>query len=178
MEVKAKAKYLRIAPRKARLVVDVVRGMDAVQAVAQLQSMSKKASKLVLKLVNSAIANAENNFNLQKSNLYIKVITVDDGPTLHRWMPRAFGRATPIRKRTSHIVVLLDEKVPSKKIQKEKVKETSQKIEKTEDKSNEKNEEVKDVKKSSSVNSKKNFDKTSKNDKSFIKQMFRRKSGQ
>ncbi|PIR93692.1 50S ribosomal protein L22 [Candidatus Falkowbacteria bacterium CG10_big_fil_rev_8_21_14_0_10_39_11] len=113
MDVKAKARFVRISPRKARLVVDLVRGNDVSEAVHQLAFNTKKASPIVLKLINSAIANAEHNFSLQRNNLYIKEITVNDGPTFKRWQPRAFGRATPIRKRTSHIELLLSEKVPS-----------------------------------------------------------------
>jgi len=77
--------------------------------------MPKVAAGLVLKLLNSGIANAINNFKLQRDNLYIKVITVDGGPVLKRWQPRAFGRATPIRKRSSHITLILAEKVETKK---------------------------------------------------------------
>jgi large subunit ribosomal protein L22 len=113
MEVKAYAKFIRLAPRKARLIVDVVRGKDVQQALQILSFMPKKGAKFVFKVVASAAANAEHNFSLQKNNLFIKQILVGDGPTLDRWMPRAFGRATPIRKRTSHISVVLDEKIPS-----------------------------------------------------------------
>jgi large subunit ribosomal protein L22 len=115
MEVNAKARFVRISPRKARLVVDAVRGLDVIEAQQQLQFMQKKAAKVVLKLLNSAIANAENNFELKRTNLFIKKLVADDGPTYKRWMPRAFGRATPLRKRTSHISIVLEEKVPSNK---------------------------------------------------------------
>jgi len=113
MEVKAKAKYIRMSPRKVRLVVDVIRGMTASRSLDQLAFINKKAVRPVRKLVESAIANAENNFELEKDNLYIKEMRVDDGPTLHRWQPRARGRATPIRKRTSHISLVLSELVDS-----------------------------------------------------------------
>ncbi len=125
MDVKAKAKYIRISPRKVRLVVDVIRGMQVEKALDQLNFINKRATVPVRKLLNSAIANATNNFELEKSNLYIKEIKVDEGPTLKRWMPRAHGRATMIRKRTSHISVILGELVDSGKreAKKEKVKE-------------------------------------------------------
>ncbi len=125
MEVKAKARYIRISPKKVRLVIDLVRGMDVSVAENQLAFLNKGAARPVLKLLRSAIANAVNNNKLEKDNLYIKKITADDGPTLKRWMPRAFGRATMLRKRTSHINIVLDEKVPTeekKKSEKSKVK--------------------------------------------------------
>ena len=113
MQVKAKAKYIRMSPRKVRLVVDVVRGMDVSAALVQLDFVKKAASKPVKKVVASALANAVNNFKLDEKNLFIESITADDGPTLKRWRPRAFGRATTIRKRSTHIGVILAEKVPT-----------------------------------------------------------------
>lgn len=114
MEVKAKLNKLRMAPRKVRLVVDVVRGMDAIKATEQLSFLKKRAAAPVLKLLNSAIANAENNLKLKKDNLYVKQIFVDEGFTLHRWKPRAMGRATPIQKKSSQVTIVLAEKVPTK----------------------------------------------------------------
>lgn len=99
-----------MSPKKVRLVVDLVRGMDIGEAESQLRFMKKASARPVLKLIRSAKANAENNFKLEPGSLFIKTITVDGGPVMHRWRPRAFGRATPIRKRTSHITVILDEK--------------------------------------------------------------------
>src|SRR3989339_2188194 len=113
MQVKAKAKYIRISPRKVRLVVDLVRGKDIAQAIGQLSYSKKGAALPVKKLIESALANATNNFELKENNLYIKEITANDGPTLKRWMPRAHGRATPLRKRSTHIAVTLEEKVPT-----------------------------------------------------------------
>lgn len=115
MEVKAKAKFIRMSPRKVRLVAGIVRGMEARKALDQLQFANKLAAKPIIKLINSAIANAVNNFELDKSNLFVKEITIDEGPTLKRWMPKARGRATPIRKKTSHINLLLAELVESGK---------------------------------------------------------------
>ena len=102
MEVRASARYIRVAPRKARLVVDIVRGMDVDKALQQLNFSPKKAAKPLMKLVQSAVANAEHNFDLKRDNLYIKQLLVNDGATLKGWTPRAFGRETQIRKRTSH----------------------------------------------------------------------------
>jgi len=109
MNVTAKLSNLRMSPRKLRLVVDVVRKMETGKALDQLKFINKKACKPVLKLVKSAIANAEHNFNLDKNNLFIKEISVDQGATMKRWMPKAHGRATPIRKKSSHINLTLSE---------------------------------------------------------------------
>lgn len=113
MEVRAKAKYIKISPRKARLVVGVIRGLKVEEALDQLTHISKWAVRPLKKLLDSAIANGVNDFELKKENLYIKELKVDDGPTLHRWKPRARGRATPIRKRTSHVSIVLAELVDS-----------------------------------------------------------------
>ncbi len=107
MEVKAKARFIRMSPRKVRLVVDAIRGMKVQQAQTQLQFMKKAAAEPVLKLLNSAVANAEHNFKLNRADLKIASITANDGPTLGRWRARAFGRAAPIRKRMSHIHIVL-----------------------------------------------------------------------
>ena len=122
MEVKAKAKYIRMSQRKTRLVANVVRGMEVNKALDQLKFINKKAALPIAKLINSAIANAENNFELKKDNLKVKEIRVDEGPTMHRWMPRARGRATPIRKRSSHITLVLSEIVESGKTEAKKQK--------------------------------------------------------
>lgn len=113
MEIKAQVKFVRISPRKARLVIDLIRGLDVQEAINQLQFMAKVAAAPVLKLLNSGIANAVNNFKFKKENLYIKSISVDGGPVLKRWRPRAFGRAAPIRKRSAHINLVLGERVES-----------------------------------------------------------------
>lgn len=110
MEVEAHLRHLRISPRKVRLVIDVIRGMNIKEAQTQLEFISKRASRPILKLLNSAIANAENNFNLEKDNLYISKIFVNEGPILKRWRPRAMGKSSPIHKKTSHITIVLDEK--------------------------------------------------------------------
>lgn len=115
MEVTAKARYIRMSVRKVRLVVDVVRGMQADRALAQLRFMKKAAALPVSKVIASAVANAEHNLGLDRSNLVVKTITADGGPILYRWHPRAFGRSAPIRKRTAHITVILSEREPSAK---------------------------------------------------------------
>lgn len=147
MEVKATAKYIKISPRKIRLVLTAVRGLKIEEALNQLKFIKKEAVKPVIKLINSVVANAEHNFDLEKKNLYIKELRADQGPTLKRWAPKARGRATPIRKRTNHIVITLDELVASGKKQAKKQKleapvklgslpkeDEGIKIEKTEDK--------------------------------------------
>lgn len=121
MQVSAKAKFIRTSPRKVRLVVDVVRGLKVDNAIDQLRLMNKKATGPVMKVINSAVSNAEHNFDLDKDNLFIKEIKVDEAPTLKRWMPRAHGRATTIRKRNSHIIVILGEIKDSGKKQARKV---------------------------------------------------------
>lgn len=113
MQVHAKLRNLRRSPKKVRLVADVIRGMDVNQALHQLQFINKGATYELTKLLNSAIANAENNNNLSKDNLFVKEITVDGAGFLKRWMPRAHGRATMIRKRMSHVTIVLDERVPT-----------------------------------------------------------------
>ena len=108
--VRAKARYVRTAPRKARLVVDHIRGKSVDEARAILIHTPRAASRDVLKLLDSAIANAENNHELVADELKIDRVFVDEGPTLKRYRPRALGRATQIRKRTSHMTILLTPK--------------------------------------------------------------------
>lgn len=110
MEVKAYLRNLRMSPTKVRLVVDVVRGLSVAEARVQLQFAKRHAALPVLKLLNSAVANAEHNFKLMVNDLYIKSIAVDGGSTLGRWRARAFGRGAPIRKRTSHVSIVLDQR--------------------------------------------------------------------
>lgn len=109
MEIRAKVKYIKNSPRKVRLVASLIRGLEVEKAENQLKFMNKKAARPTSKLLASAVANAENNFELKKDNLFISEIKVNEGPTMKRWMPRARGRATTIRKRTSHIELTLAE---------------------------------------------------------------------
>ncbi|MBM7853831.1 large subunit ribosomal protein L22 [Desulfohalotomaculum tongense] len=110
MEARAIARYIRISPRKVRQVVDLIRGKDINEALAILKYTPKRASEAVAKVINSAAANAEHNYEMDKDNLYIAEAYVDQGPTLKRYRPRAYGRADMKRKRTSHITVVVKEK--------------------------------------------------------------------
>ncbi len=112
--VKASARNLRIAPRKLRLMTNLVQRMPVADALVQLQFQNKKAAPLVDKLLRSAIANAVNNFSLKAEDLYVESLTCDQGPVMMRYMPRARGSASPIRRKTSHLNVVLISR-PSKK---------------------------------------------------------------
>lgn len=109
METKAVAKYIRISPQKARLVADVVRGKDVDEAITTLKFMPKKGARILCKVIESAVANADQNESIDVDTLYIKSIQINGGPMLKRFRPRAMGRATRILKRTSHITVIVDE---------------------------------------------------------------------
>jgi len=109
METRAVARYVRISPRKIRLVIDQVRGKKVGDALNMLSFATQKGARLLKKLINSAVANAGENSGVNVDSLYIKRIYADEGPTLKRWRPRAQGRATRIRKRNSHLTVILDE---------------------------------------------------------------------
>jgi large subunit ribosomal protein L22 len=110
MAVKAQAKYVHVTPRKAREVVDQIRGKSVEDARTTLFFINRAAAKTVAKVLNSAVANAENNNSLVASDLFVKAAYVDEGPTLKRWRFRAMGRVNRVRKRTSHITIMLDEK--------------------------------------------------------------------
>lgn len=114
MKVKAKLNNLRISPRKVRLVADSIRNCDVEDALINLSSQVKKSSLPMEKLLKSAIANAENNYGLDRSNLYVYDIQVGSGPTLKRWLPRAYGRATSLWKRSSIISLVLEERIEGK----------------------------------------------------------------
>jgi len=109
MEARAAAKYVRFSPRKARLIMDEIRGKKVEEALRLLTFSSKKGAFILKKLISSAVANAEANSEIDVDNLFVKRIFADEGPTMKRFMPRAMGRATKIRKRTSHLTVILDE---------------------------------------------------------------------
>jgi large subunit ribosomal protein L22 len=110
MEARAINRHLRIAPRKMRLVVDMVRGKDVGEALALLDHLPKKGARIVSKTLRSVVANAENTQSVDVDRLYIKTIAVDGGTVMKRFTPRAHGRATVIRKRTSHLTVVVDER--------------------------------------------------------------------
>ena len=110
MEARAQLNYARIAPRKVKIVCDLIRGLDTGRAAAILMQSPKAASELMLKILHSACANAENNHEMDPDNLYISEVYVNEGPTLKRGMPRAQGRMYRINKRTSHITLVVKEK--------------------------------------------------------------------
>lgn len=110
MEAKATAKGVRIAPRKARLVIDLVRGKSVVEADVILRNINKEASRLIHKVLTSAVANAENNLGLSKENLYVSKAFVNEGRTLKRIRFGSRSHVDPIKKRTSHITIVVSEK--------------------------------------------------------------------
>lgn len=110
MEAKAIAKGVRIAPRKARLTIDLIRGKDVKDADIILANLNRNASRLIHKVLTSAVANAENNLGLDKENLYVKEAYINEGKTMRRGRAGAKGRPDPILKRTSHITVVVSEK--------------------------------------------------------------------
>jgi len=125
MDVHASLRFLRMSPRKVRLVVDAIRGLSVSAAETKLNFLPKLAAQPVHKLLRSAMANADHNFHLKPETLFIKMIVADGGPTLKRSRPRAFGRAAPIRKRTTHITLVLSDdarEIKSKKKPKKSVK--------------------------------------------------------
>ncbi len=109
MEVRAIARQVRMSPRKARLVADLIRGKQVEEALLVLRFTPKKAASILAKTLRSAIANATDTQNVDPDDLYIKRVHIDGGAMLKRFRPRAHGRATPIRKRTSHFTVVVDE---------------------------------------------------------------------
>lgn len=110
MEARAIAKYVRISPRKVNLIAKEIRNKNVDEALAILKFMPNKGAKVFEKVLNSAIANAENNFDMDRDKLYIKEAYANDGPTMKRWRPKAKGMAYPILKRSSHIGVVVEER--------------------------------------------------------------------
>jgi large subunit ribosomal protein L22 len=173
MEIKANLNYLRIAPRKVRSVIDLIRGKDIIEAERQLKFISRRASDPVLRLLKSAIANAKSNFNVDKENLFIKEIKVNEGVPYKRSRPVSRGRAFPIMKRTSHVLISLSIKegikVEKKQSTIEQVKpESVKKIEKSQE----------EVKKTTKTMAKKSLREIGSKPKkqNWVKKMFRRKS--
>jgi len=165
-----KLKHLHITPDKARLVANLIKRMPANEAEAQLMILSKRAAEPILKLLKSAVANMVNNRKADSEKLVIESITVDEGPTFKRFLPRSMGRATPLLKRTSHITIVLKE-VDKKKTSKfntanPKKAKDAKKIAKEakQSKQENKDKEIKDVSASAE------------NKPGFVKKMFRRKS--
>lgn len=114
MDIKVEVKHLRISPRKARLVVDAIRPFSPLEAVEKLKFIRKRAARPIAKVIQSAIANAKNNFKLDEKKLKFKEIQVGEGPTLKRSRAISRGRSHPIMKRTSHVKVILEENNGSK----------------------------------------------------------------
>lgn len=174
MEVKAQLKYLRIAPRKMRLLADLIRNKKVSEAKGLLDFSLKKGSQPLKKLLDSAISNAKNNFQLEESTFRISQIMVDEGPKLKRWRARSRGRAAQILKKTSHIILILEGE--KKKIKKQTPKETPKKVpqplEKTEEKA--RKEEVKVTKKISRP--RKEITSGIKKQRKGLRRIFRRKS--
>lgn len=110
MEAKATAKYIRIAPRKVRIVIDLIRGKNVAEAIAILKFTPKVGAEVIEKVLKSAIANAENNYNMDADNLYVSTAYVDQGPTMKRIHPRSRGQAFKILKRSSHVTVAVKER--------------------------------------------------------------------
>jgi len=110
MESKAVARYIRIAPRKVRQVADEIRGKHVDEAIGMLKYTPRSAAEVLLKVLKSAVANAENNHEMNRANLIVDKAYVDQGPTLKRIQPRAQGRTGLIRKKTSHITIIVKEK--------------------------------------------------------------------
>ncbi|OGN03895.1 MAG: 50S ribosomal protein L22 [Candidatus Yanofskybacteria bacterium RIFCSPHIGHO2_01_FULL_44_17] len=115
MQVISQLNNLRISPRKVRLVARVIKGLDAIAAKYQLDYIIKRSSKPISRLLDSALANAHNNFGLARENLFIKDIVVNEGPKLKRFRPKGFGMTSPLEKKTSKIKIILDEKIPGLK---------------------------------------------------------------
>lgn len=195
MQVNAKLNNLRIAPRKSKLVADLIKGMDVAEALIQLDIQIKRTNLPMKKLLLSAIANGENNFGLDRNNLYVLNVKIGAGSTLKRWMPKAFGRAGQILKRTSRIEIILAERVEGKgrKTKEEMEKEKKKKIEekkqmekerqaeeKKEDKKNEKSEKSSQGGSSSGgkeeIKKEEVFDKKGGPKQGWAKKMFNRKS--
>jgi len=109
MIAKASLSFLRVAPRKVRLVGDLIRGKNVEEALSILQFTHKSSARALAKLLKSAVANADQKGGVNVDKLYVESLFVDGGPVIKRWMPRAMGRATPIRKRTSHVTLTLEQ---------------------------------------------------------------------
>lgn len=170
-EIKASARFIKVSPRKVRLVIDLIKKMSLEETLDRIKMVKKQSSMPLEKLIRSAVANAENNFQIDKKDLFIKKLTVDDGPTLKRFRPRAHGRSAMIRKRTSHIDLILGvkdgaaRKAPAKKLEN---KSAEVKIVNPEDIKHDK---------SDSDGPKQGGSVSGKADKGFMKGVFQRKTG-
>ena len=181
MKISAKLDNLRKSPRKVRLVASLIKGLDVQKAEQQLKFLVKGSAPHFEKILKSAVANAENNSGLDRDNLYIKDVIVDEGKKLKRWLPRAHGRASLLLKRTSHIEIVLEERVKGKgrkKVEKQEIKDIKKADVDTEEKigqeelKEEKKELVKEKDEKEFVDEKKKAAES----KGFLKKVFRRKS--
>jgi large subunit ribosomal protein L22 len=183
MKVSAKLNNLRIAPRKAKLVADLIRGLDIDDALTQLNVTVKRSSPFMKKLLDSAIANAENNFGLDRNNLYVFNVIIGAGPTFKRWMPRAYGRASMILKRTSRVNIILEERIEGKGRKTKEQLEKERKVKADAKKKEEKERLGEKDKKEKEEKKKIDFDKEGKEEnvkkdakKNWTSKIFRRKS--
>ncbi|MBT3539410.1 50S ribosomal protein L22 [Candidatus Parcubacteria bacterium] len=159
----AHLKFLRMSPQKVRLIAGLVRGLKVEDALVQLTFSKKRAASPVKKLIESAIANAQHNHDLKKDTLVIETIFVNEGSTLRRWMPRAMGRATPLRKRSSHITLVLEGEVDEKAKKSKETKKEDKKENKKDVKVEKEEKEVKkETKKEASASAKATADKDKK----------------
>lgn len=179
MKISAKLDNLRKSPRKIRLVSSLIKGLDVQKAEQQLKFLVKGSAPHFEKLLKSAVANAENNSGLDRDNLYIKDVVVDEGKKLKRWLPRAHGRASLLLKRTSHIEIVLDERVKGKgrkKVEKQEIKDIKKaEIEESVGKEESK-EEKKEIIKEKETKEFADEKKKGIGEKGFLRKVFRRKS--
>jgi len=127
----ARLKNYRVSPQKARLIMSLVQGYDVDVAISHLEHSTKKFSHQLKKLILSALANAQNNNGLSKNNLFVEDVKIGEGVTYKRWMPRAYGRATPVMKRTSNVVVILKERQEGKdRLTEEQIKKSRKEAQK------------------------------------------------
>jgi len=168
-EVKASARFIHMSPKKIRLVINQIRGLAANDAIDVLRFLNKGAVKPVTKLLNSALANAEHNFQISKEDLFIKAITANDGPTIKRFRPRARGSSAAIRKRTSHIELVLGVTAGAKKVAGKTDKNGKKEIVKIVNPD--------EIKKSGPKDSGKGSNDSGRKEKGFMKGMFQRKTG-
>ena len=187
MKVNASLKNLRIAPRKSKLVADLIRGLDVKEALKQLDLTVKGSVPHMKKLLESAIANGENNFGIDRDNMYIYEVRIGAGPVFKRWMPKAFGRAGQILKRTTKIDIILEERVEGKnrKTKDQMEKEKKEKEERRKKETQQRNKEEKQENEAAAKKEKTDIDTDSKDSgyakkelqkKGWANKIFRRKS--
>lgn len=177
MEIKVKLKFIRMSSKKLRLVADLIRGAETIRALNQLRFANKKAAEPIAKLLKSAIASAVNDYELDKDNLFVKEIRIDEGGMLKRWTPKAHGSATPIRRRISHINITVGElKASGITAAKKKEAEAPISLEEMvkEGEKAAKSDKGKDIKKEAAGQ---DLKKEGASKKGFVNKMFQRKSG-